>query len=94
VAVPPPLDPKIFKPAEELVARYFPGVPLIPSMSTGATDAIFMGLVGMPVYGIPGIWSEPNSSGVHGLNERVAVDALYTGRDFMTDLVKIYAENP
>jgi acetylornithine deacetylase/succinyl-diaminopimelate desuccinylase-like protein len=94
VAVPPPLDPKIFKPAEELVARYFPGVPLIPSMSTGATDAIFMGLVGMPVYGIPGIWSEPNSSGVHGLNERVAVNALYTGRDFMTDLVKIYAENP
>src|SRR6202167_5367510 len=36
VAVPPPLDPKIIGPAEKLVAQYFPGVPLIPSMSTGA----------------------------------------------------------
>src|SRR6202050_3422513 len=30
IAVPPPLDPKIMVPAEKLVAKYFPGVPLVP----------------------------------------------------------------
>ncbi len=94
VALPPPLDPKIVGPAEELVARYFPGVPLIPAMSTGATDAIFMGIVKMPVYGVPGTWSDPDANNIHGLNERIEIKALYTGRDFITDLVKVYAENP
>ena len=32
------------------------------------------GAVGIPTYGIPGMWSDPDSSGVHGLNERI--DAL------------------
>jgi acetylornithine deacetylase/succinyl-diaminopimelate desuccinylase-like protein len=63
-------------------------------MSTGATDAIFMGLVKMPVYGVPGLWSDPDANNIHGLNERMEVKSLYTGRDFITDLVKIYAENP
>src|SRR5258708_17217029 len=59
IAVPPPLDPKIIGPAEKLVAKYFPGVPLIPSMSTGATDGIFLEAIGIPVYGAPGRWADP-----------------------------------
>jgi acetylornithine deacetylase/succinyl-diaminopimelate desuccinylase-like protein len=46
VAVPPPLDPKIIGPAEELVGKYFPGVPLVPMMATGATDGIFLEAIG------------------------------------------------
>ncbi len=92
IAVPPPLDPKIMEPAEQLVAKYFPGVPLIPSMSTGATDGIFLEAIGIPVYGVPGTWGDPDGNGVHGLNERMSVKALYTGRDFLTDLVKRYAD--
>ena len=34
------------------------------------------------------------SNGVHGLNERVEVKAVYVGRDFMYDLVKAYADKP
>src|SRR4029077_21085221 len=30
VALPPPLDPKVIGPAQKLVAKYFPGVPLVP----------------------------------------------------------------
>jgi acetylornithine deacetylase/succinyl-diaminopimelate desuccinylase-like protein len=92
IAVPPPLDAKIIDPAEALVAKYFPGVPLIPSMSTGATDGIFLEAIGIPVYGAPGGWGDPDGNGVHGLNEHRSVRSVYVGRDFLTDLVKLYAD--
>jgi acetylornithine deacetylase/succinyl-diaminopimelate desuccinylase-like protein len=92
IAVPPPLDPKIMGPAEKLVARFFPGVPLVPSMSTGATDGIFYEAIGVPVYGVPGGYGDPDGNGVHGLNERLAVDALYGSQRFLDELVRTYAD--
>jgi acetylornithine deacetylase/succinyl-diaminopimelate desuccinylase-like protein len=92
IALPPPLDPHIIGPAEVLVAKYFPGVPLVPSMSTGATDGIFLEAIGIPVYGAPGGWGDPDGNGVHGLNEHRSVRSVYVGRDFLTDLVKLYAD--
>jgi len=41
---------------------------------------------------VPGDWSDPDGNGVHGLNEREAVRAVFIGRDFWTDLVKAYAD--
>jgi acetylornithine deacetylase/succinyl-diaminopimelate desuccinylase-like protein len=92
VAVPPPLDPKILGPAEKLVARYFPGVSLIPTMMPGATDATFLAPIGIPTYGVPGPWGDPDGNGTHGLNERNEVRSVYVGRDFLFDLVKAYAD--
>jgi acetylornithine deacetylase/succinyl-diaminopimelate desuccinylase-like protein len=92
VAIPPPLDPKIIGPAEKLVAKYFPGVPLVPSMSTGATDGIYLEAIGIPVYGVPGGWGDPDGNGVHGLNERRAINSVFVGRDFVNDLIKVYAQ--
>ena len=92
LAVPPPLDPKVLGPAEKLVAKYYPGVPLIPTMSTGATDGIYLEAIGIPSYGPPGTFGDPDGNGTHGLNEREAVRAVYTGRDLLTDLVKAYAD--
>jgi acetylornithine deacetylase/succinyl-diaminopimelate desuccinylase-like protein len=92
-ALPPPLDAAIIRPAEKLVARYFPGVPLVPTMSTGATDGIFLEAIGIPVYGAPGGWGDPDGNGVHGLNERRSIRSVFVGRDFLTDLVKLYADS-
>ncbi|MDB5450576.1 MAG: Peptidase M20:Peptidase dimerization, partial [Phenylobacterium sp.] len=92
VAVPPPLDPKVMGPAEKLSAKYFPGVPVVPVMSTGATDGIFLEAIGIPTYGVPGPWGDPDGNGVHGLNENIEVKSLYVGRDYLTDLVKLYAD--
>jgi acetylornithine deacetylase/succinyl-diaminopimelate desuccinylase-like protein len=92
LAVQPPLDPKIIKPAEQLVAKYFSGVPLIPSMSTGATDGIFLEAIGIPVYGVPGPWHDPDLNGIHGLNERNGVRSLFVSRDFLYELIKAYAD--
>lgn len=87
----PPITREIVAPAEALVAKYFPGVPLVPVMSTGATDGVFLEAVGIPSYGPPGIYSDPDGNGTHGLNERASVRAVYVGRDFLTELVKVYA---
>jgi acetylornithine deacetylase/succinyl-diaminopimelate desuccinylase-like protein len=92
LAKPPTLDPKVMGPAEALMKKYFADVPLVPSMSTGASDGIFLEAIGIPTYGVPGDWGDPDGSGVHGLNEREAVRAVFVGRDFWTDLVKAYAE--
>ncbi len=91
LAVPPPLDPKIVGPARALAAKHFPGVPMLPIMSTGATDGIFFQSIGIPVYGVPGLFVDPDGNGTHGLNERIRIESLYAGRDYLFDLVKAYA---
>jgi acetylornithine deacetylase/succinyl-diaminopimelate desuccinylase-like protein len=88
----PALDPAIVGPMEKLSAKYFPGVPVIPSMSTGATDGLYLSAVGIPTYGVPGAWSDPDGNGVHGLNERLEVRSVYVGRDYLYDLVKALAK--
>jgi len=90
-ALPTPLDPKIMDPATKLAAKYFPGVPVTPVMSTGGTDGIFLAAIGIPVYGVPGPWGDPDGNGAHGLNERMEVRSVYVGRDYLYDLVKLYA---
>jgi acetylornithine deacetylase/succinyl-diaminopimelate desuccinylase-like protein len=90
-AVPPTLDPKIIGPMEALAKKHFPGVPLLPTMSTGATDGVFLEAIGIPVYGVPGTFLDPDFNGVHGLNERIRVASLYAARDYLYDLAKAYA---
>ena len=91
IAIPPTLDPAVIGPMERVAKQHFPGVPLIPMISTGATDSSYLGLIGIPAYGIPGLWNDPETVGTHGLNERVSIQALYRGRDYMFDLIKVYA---
>ncbi|NTS66041.1 M20/M25/M40 family metallo-hydrolase [Sphingomonas sp. HHU CXW] len=90
-AIPPTLDPKIIEPMRTVAAKHFPGVPLLPLMSTGATDGVFLEAIGIPVYGAPGTFLEPDNNGTHGLNERIRVSSLYASRDYLFDLVKAYA---
>ena len=92
LAASPPLDPAIIGPMETLSATYFPGVPVIPSISTGATDGLYLSAVGIPTYGVPGPWGDPDGNGVHGLNERLEVRSVYVGRDYLFDLVKALAQ--
>eukprot|EP01035_Chromulina_nebulosa_P000933 gene933-1260_t len=51
-------------------AKHFPGVPMLPTMTNGATDGRFLTAAGIPTYGVPGRFFAPDGNGVHGLNER------------------------
>ena len=88
---PQPLTPVIFKPVETLAAKMWPGVPVAPFMSAGATDGAFLTPAGIPTYGVSGMFGDPDGNGVHGLNERLRVKSVYDGRDFLYEVVKIYA---
>ncbi|WP_120717109.1 M20/M25/M40 family metallo-hydrolase [Tsuneonella amylolytica] len=88
LAVNPPMNPAIIGPIETLAKKYFPGVPVVPTMSTGATDGVYTGGAGIPTYGVPSAWANPDGNGTHGLNERIEIAGVYRGRDFLYDLVQ------
>lgn len=89
VASVPPLSPQIVEPIKAVAGSMWPGVPLVPTMSTGATDAIYFGQT--PVYGLSGIFAQPGETHAHGLDERIQVKSLYDGRVFLYQVVKLYA---
>ena len=60
-------------------------------MANGYTDATFLTAAGIPTYGVPGLWGDPDGNGVHGLDERIEVRSLLTGRRFLNDLIRAYA---
>ena len=87
----PPLTKAIMDPVEAVSREIYPGTPVVPVLTTGATDGINLTAVGIPTYGIEGMFVDPDNGNIHGLNERIRVKALYDGRDFLFKLVKIYA---
>ena len=90
---PPPLTPLVYGTARTLAEKHFPGAPMLPAMSTGATDGRFLNAAGIPTYGVPGRFSDPDGNGVHGLNERKSVEGLYDERDYLFELIQAYANS-
>ena len=84
----PPLSEAIMGPVRHAAAAVFPGIPIVPAMSTGATDGRYLNIGGIPTYGLTGIFNDPDGDGVHGLNERIRIRSLYDGRDFLYAVVK------
>ena len=88
-ALPPAaLNPEVMRPLEAIVAKMWPGIPVIPTMATGASDGVFTNAAGMPTYGISGIALETNDVRAHGKDERVPIDSYYRGVDFYYQFVK------
>ncbi|MBX3511668.1 MAG: M20/M25/M40 family metallo-hydrolase, partial [Hyphomonadaceae bacterium] len=87
----PALTRTIMDPLERVSARFWPGVPVVPVMIPGATDGRYLNAVGIPTYGVSGIFSALGEGNAHGLNERIRVQSLYESRDFLDALVREYA---
>ncbi len=88
---PPELSDAVMGPIREVAGTLWPDVPVLPTMSTGATDGRFTNAAGIPTYGVTGMFGDPDGGGAHGLNERIRVRSLYEGRDFLFEIVKRYA---
>ncbi len=88
---PPPLTAEFLGPIEKLTAQMFPGVPVLPAQASGGTDGRFMTPAGIPTYGVSGIFSDGATTNAHGLNERIRVQSLMEGREFLHRLVQMYA---
>ena len=88
---PPPLSRAVVGPIEKLSADMYPGVAVIPTMAAGATDCRFLTPEGIPCYGVSGMLGDGATSNAHGLNERIRVQTLIEGREFLYRLAKMYA---
>jgi acetylornithine deacetylase/succinyl-diaminopimelate desuccinylase-like protein len=91
VAQPAPLTAEIMDPLKAVAHQMWPGVPVIPALEPGASDAQFMNPAGIPTYGISGMFTDPDGGNIHGLNERIRIQSVYEGRAFLYRLVKLYA---
>ncbi len=91
---PPPLSARIMDPVRKVAGGIWPGVAIVPTMSTGATDGRFLNAGGIPTYGLSGMFHDAEGSRAHGLNERIRVISLMNGRRFLYEVVKLYANEP
>ena len=83
VAVPPsPLLPEVTAALDQTLASMWPGVPIVPTMSTGATDGKYLRIAGIPTYGISCMFFDMEDDRSHGRDERVGVNDFYGGVEF------------
>lgn len=85
---PAPIHPALLKATESLTKQMFGDIPVIPTMSTGATDGYRLRNAGIPTYGVSGIFSAPGETNAHGRNEKLRVKSFYDGLAFLHELVK------
>ncbi|MBA3576083.1 MAG: M20/M25/M40 family metallo-hydrolase [Sphingomonas sp.] len=75
---PSPMREDVTEAYRAAVATRFPNVQIVPVMSAGATDGAHLRAVGIPVYGAGGLWGVlGESSGAHGLDERVLIEGFH-----------------
>ena len=88
---PSPINPTLLSATTQLTKQMFNDVPVIPTMSTGATDGRFLRGAGIPTYGVSGIFSASGETNAHGRDEKLRVKSYYDGLEFLYQLVKIVA---
>ncbi|MBL8769895.1 MAG: M20/M25/M40 family metallo-hydrolase [Phenylobacterium sp.] len=71
-----PLRPDVMTAIRKAVHARFPGLPIVPSQASGATDSMHFRAVGIPSYGVSGLFMRPGEAFAHGLNEKVPIAAL------------------
>jgi len=87
-SLPSPLLPEVMGPIERITEEMWPGVPVVPTMSTGATDGLFLRNAGIRTYGVSGIFGDVDDARAHGKDERLLVSSFYEGREFLHRLVR------
>jgi acetylornithine deacetylase/succinyl-diaminopimelate desuccinylase-like protein len=82
-ALPPvALNPAVMQPLTAITAQMWPGIPVVPTMGTGATDGVYTNPAGIPTYGVCGLAIDIDDDRSHGRDERLPVASFYTGVEF------------
>jgi acetylornithine deacetylase/succinyl-diaminopimelate desuccinylase-like protein len=89
-----PLTPEIVNAVESVTRALWPGVPVVPTMSTGATDSRYLRAAGIPAYGTSGMFGDIDDVRTHGRDERMLVQSLYEGQEYLYRLVKALSSRP
>jgi len=89
---PSPLRPDVMSVVESLTREMFPGAIVVPVMSTGATDGLFLRNGEVPTYGVDGTFGDIDDVRAHGRDERVGVKQFFEGLEFQYRLIKALAK--
>ena len=90
-AVAGPLSPMrkdLLDKVDKITASMWPGVLVTPVMATGATDGKYLRAMGIPVYGVSGMFDNADDVRAHGRDERIGVKEFFNGVEFMYRLMK------
>lgn len=90
---PSPLTEEVMAPIAEITEALWPGVKVVPNMSTGATDGLYLRNAGIPVYGVSGIFGDIDDVRAHGRDERISIEAYFDGLEFLDRLVRAYTSD-
>ncbi len=83
-----PIVPELLSAATALTGSMWGKIPVVPVMSTGATDGRYLRAGGIPTYGISGIFSLPGETNAHGRDEKLRTRSFYDGLAFLDKLVR------
>ena len=84
---PSPLTDEILGAVESITEQMWPGIVVLPTMTTGATDGAKMRNAGIPTYGISGLFVDRNDIRAHGRDERMLIKSFYEGYAFLYELI-------
>ena len=90
---PSPLTEEVMAPIMAITEAMWPGVPVVPTMSTGATDGLYFREAGIPVYGVSGLFGDMDDVRAHGRDERILIEAFFDGLEFLDKLVRAYTKS-
>jgi acetylornithine deacetylase/succinyl-diaminopimelate desuccinylase-like protein len=86
---PAPLRTDVMSAVESLTKQMFPGAVVVPVMSTGATDGLYLRNAGIPTFGVDGTFGDIDDVRAHGKDERVGVKQYFEGLEFQYRLIKM-----
>ena len=88
---PSPLRPDVMALVESLTKDMYPGAVVVPVMSPGATDGLYLRNGEIPTYGVEGTFGDMDDVRMHGRDERVGVKQYFEGLEFQYRLIKALA---
>lgn len=87
-----PMRSDVLAAIDKAIHAAYPGVPVIPSQASGASDSMWYRALGVPSYGASPTFSKDSDDFSHGLNERVQLKNIGPGITYylslLTDLSK------
>src|SRR5262249_31854119 len=83
------LPAELIDPVTQVTRDMWGNVPVIPVMSTGATDSRYFRALGIPAFGVSGLFSDPTvDARAHGKDERMRIQSYYEGQEFLWRLTR------
>jgi acetylornithine deacetylase/succinyl-diaminopimelate desuccinylase-like protein len=89
LSAPSALHEEIMGTIAKLSGEFWPGAPIVPIMSAGATDGSYLRNAGIPTYGHSGLAGDVDDVRAHGKDERVLVKSFFAGQEYLYRLVKM-----